>query len=200
MLAVFEKYFAKLSDAYVAGLFDGEGCVKLCPYKTKAGIRYQIAVTVSNTEMSLLEPLREVYGGCVRSSGKQISPTHRKALAWEARSRVAAAFLARALPHMRSPMKIHRAKVTLEPFERGYGHTLGNALRRVLLSSMVGYAPTEVTIAGVLHDVVEDCDVPTEEIDRLFGKEVGFLVDGPIVVLESLLASYIGKQLSADRA
>jgi DNA-directed RNA polymerase subunit alpha len=37
-------------------------------------------------------------------------------------------------------------------FERGYGHTLGNALRRVLLSSMVGYAPTEVTIAGVLHE------------------------------------------------
>lgn len=46
----------------------------------------------------------------------------------------------------------HRAKVTLEPFERGYGHTLGNALRRVLLSSMVGHAPTEVTIAGVLHE------------------------------------------------
>ena len=45
-----------------------------------------------------------------------------------------------------------RAKVTLEPFERGYGHTLGNALRRVLLSSMVGHAPTEVTIAGVLHE------------------------------------------------
>ncbi|MDO5653372.1 MAG: DNA-directed RNA polymerase subunit alpha [Brachymonas sp.] len=46
----------------------------------------------------------------------------------------------------------NRAKVTLEPFERGYGHTLGNALRRVLLSSMVGYAPTEVTIAGVVHE------------------------------------------------
>ena len=46
----------------------------------------------------------------------------------------------------------NRAKVTLEPFERGYGHTLGNALRRVLLSSMVGHAPTEVTIAGVLHE------------------------------------------------
>jgi DNA-directed RNA polymerase subunit alpha len=46
----------------------------------------------------------------------------------------------------------NRAKVTLEPFERGYGHTLGNALRRVLLSSMVGYAPTELTIAGVLHE------------------------------------------------
>src|SRR3954454_19595592 len=50
------------------------------------------------------------------------------------------------------PLTPVRAKVTLEPFERGYGHTLGNALRRVLLSSMVGYAPTEVTIAGVLHE------------------------------------------------
>ncbi len=50
------------------------------------------------------------------------------------------------------PLGGFRAKATLEPFERGYGHTLGNALRRVLLSSMVGYAPTEVTIAGVLHE------------------------------------------------
>jgi DNA-directed RNA polymerase subunit alpha len=47
---------------------------------------------------------------------------------------------------------VNRAKVTLEPFERGYGHTLGNALRRVLLSSMVGYSATEVTIAGVVHE------------------------------------------------
>jgi len=46
----------------------------------------------------------------------------------------------------------NRARVILEPFERGYGHTLGNAMRRVLLSSMVGYAATEVTIAGVLHE------------------------------------------------
>ena len=44
------------------------------------------------------------------------------------------------------------AKVTMEPFERGYGHTLGNALRRILLSSMPGYAPTEVKIAGVVHE------------------------------------------------
>lgn len=49
-------------------------------------------------------------------------------------------------------LSAYRAKVVLEPFERGYGHTLGNALRRVLLSSMPGYAPTEVTIAGVLHE------------------------------------------------
>jgi DNA-directed RNA polymerase subunit alpha len=46
----------------------------------------------------------------------------------------------------------NRSKVVLEPFERGYGHTLGNALRRVMLSSLVGYAPTEVSINGVLHE------------------------------------------------
>jgi DNA-directed RNA polymerase subunit alpha len=46
----------------------------------------------------------------------------------------------------------NQAKVVMEPFERGYGHTLGNALRRVLLSSMVGCAPTEVSIAGVVHE------------------------------------------------
>lgn len=44
------------------------------------------------------------------------------------------------------------AKITLEPLERGFGHTLGNALRRILLSSMPGYAITEVEIAGVLHE------------------------------------------------
>jgi len=49
-------------------------------------------------------------------------------------------------------LSANRAKVSLEPFERGYGHTLGNALRRVLLASMPGYAATEVTIAGVLHE------------------------------------------------
>ena len=46
----------------------------------------------------------------------------------------------------------NQAKVVMEPFERGYGHTLGNALRRVLLSSMVGFAPTEVAIGGVIHE------------------------------------------------
>ena len=46
----------------------------------------------------------------------------------------------------------HRAKVVIEPLERGYGHTLGNALRRVLLSSIPGFAITEVEIDGVLHE------------------------------------------------
>ena len=44
------------------------------------------------------------------------------------------------------------ARVVMEPFERGFGHTLGNALRRILLSSMPGAAPTEIAIEGVLHE------------------------------------------------
>src|SRR5579864_2612012 len=45
-----------------------------------------------------------------------------------------------------------RAKVTLEPLELGYGHTLGTTLRRILLSSMPGAAIVEVKIDGVLHE------------------------------------------------
>lgn len=45
-----------------------------------------------------------------------------------------------------------RAKVMLEPLERGFGHTLGNALRRILLSSMPGCAIVEAEIDGVLHE------------------------------------------------
>src|SRR3970040_862001 len=59
------------------------------------------------------------------------------------------------------------AKVTMEPFERGYGHTLGNALRRVLLSSMPGYAPTEVQIAGVVHEYSTMDGVREDVVDIL---------------------------------
>jgi DNA-directed RNA polymerase subunit alpha len=59
------------------------------------------------------------------------------------------------------------ARVVMEPFERGYGHTLGNALRRVLLSSMVGYAPTEVTISGVVHEYSTIDGVREDVVDLL---------------------------------
>ena len=61
----------------------------------------------------------------------------------------------------------NHAKVTMEPFERGYGHTLGNALRRVLLSSMPGFAPTEVQIAGVLHEYSTIEGVQEDVVDIL---------------------------------
>lgn len=59
------------------------------------------------------------------------------------------------------------AKVVMEPFERGYGHTLGNALRRILLSSMPGYAPTEVKISGVVHEYSSLEGVQEDVVDIL---------------------------------
>ncbi len=61
----------------------------------------------------------------------------------------------------------HAAIVTMEPFERGYGHTLGNALRRILLSSMVGYAPTEAQITGVVHEYSTIDGVREDVVDIL---------------------------------
>ncbi len=59
------------------------------------------------------------------------------------------------------------AKVTLEPLERGFGHTLGNALRRILLSSMPGAAVTEAEIEGVLHEYSSLEGVQEDVIDIL---------------------------------
>jgi DNA-directed RNA polymerase subunit alpha len=59
------------------------------------------------------------------------------------------------------------ARLTMEPFERGYGHTLGNALRRTLLSSMPGYAATEVKMAGVLHEYSTIDGVQEDVVDIL---------------------------------
>ena len=59
------------------------------------------------------------------------------------------------------------AKVTLEPLERGFGHTLGNALRRILLSSMPGAAISEAEIEGVVHEYSTIEGVQEDVIDIL---------------------------------
>ncbi len=51
-----------------------------------------------------------------------------------------------------SPDDVSYGKFVVEPLERGYGTTLGNSLRRVLLSSLPGTAPTSIRIAGVQHE------------------------------------------------
>ena len=51
-----------------------------------------------------------------------------------------------------SPDDISYGKFVVEPLERGYGTTLGNSLRRVLLSSLPGTAPTSIRITGVQHE------------------------------------------------
>ena len=71
------------------------------------------------------------------------------------------------------PLQANQAKITVEPFERGFGHTLGNALRRVLLSSMPGAAVVEAEIEGVLHEYTSIEGVQEDVVDVLLNlKEV----------------------------
>ncbi len=85
-----------------------------------------------------------------------------------------------------------RAKVTLEPLERGFGHTLGNTLRRILLSSMPGCAITEVQIDGVLHEYSTLEGVQEDVIDILLN------LKGIAVVMHNLDETVI--KLSKDGA
>ena len=61
----------------------------------------------------------------------------------------------------------NRARVVLEPMERGFGFTIGNALRRVLLSSIAGFAITEVKIDGVVHEYSTIDGVQEDVVDIL---------------------------------
>ena len=93
----------------------------------------------------------------------------------------------------------NKAKVTLEPFERGYGHPLGNALRRVLLSSMVGYSATEVTIAGVLHEYSSIDGVQEDVVNILLNlKGVVFKLHNRDEVTLSLRKDGEGPVLASD--
>ena len=91
------------------------------------------------------------------------------------------------------------ARVVMEPFERGYGHTLGNALRRVLLSSMVGYAPTEVQISGVVHEYSTIDGVREDVVDLLLNlKGVVFKLHNRDDVYLTLRKDSPGPVLASD--
>jgi DNA-directed RNA polymerase subunit alpha len=91
------------------------------------------------------------------------------------------------------------ARVVMEPFERGYGHTLGNALRRVLLSSMVGYAPTEVQISGVVHEYSTMDGVRDDVVDLLLNlKGVVFKLHNRDDVFLTLRKEGVGPVTAAD--
>ena len=75
----------------------------------------------------------------------------------------------------------HQARVTLEPLERGFGHTLGNALRRILLSSMPGCAVVKAKIDGVLHEYSTIEGVQEDVIEILLNlKGIAFTMHGEI--------------------
>ncbi|MFA7665762.1 MAG: DNA-directed RNA polymerase subunit alpha, partial [Burkholderiaceae bacterium] len=91
------------------------------------------------------------------------------------------------------------ARVVMEPFERGYGHTLGNALRRVLLSSMIGYAPTEVQISGVVHEYSTIDGVREDVVDLLLNlKGVTFRLHNRDEVILTLRKDTAGPVTAAD--
>jgi DNA-directed RNA polymerase subunit alpha len=77
-----------------------------------------------------------------------------------------------------TPINDEQAKVTIEPFERGFGHTLGNALRRILLSAMPGAAITEAEIEGVLHEYTSIEGVQEDVVDILLNlKQVAVMMN-----------------------
>ncbi len=92
-----------------------------------------------------------------------------------------------------------RALVTLEPLERGFGHTLGNALRRILLSSMPGCAVTEVEIDGVLHEYSAIEGVQEDVIEILLNlKGVALVMNGKDEAELTLSASGAGVVTAGD--
>jgi DNA-directed RNA polymerase subunit alpha len=91
------------------------------------------------------------------------------------------------------------ARVVMEPFERGFGHTLGNALRRVLLSSMTGYAPTEVQISGVVHEYSTVDGLREDVVDLLLNlKGVTFKLHNRDEVFLTLKKDSAGPILASD--
>ncbi len=95
-----------------------------------------------------------------------------------------------------SPM---HSKITLEPLERGFGHTLGNALRRILLSSMPGAAITEVQIDNVLHEYSSLEGVKEDVVDILLNlKGIAFKMQGRKEVVLSLRKNKAGVVSAGD--
>lgn len=91
------------------------------------------------------------------------------------------------------------AKISLEPLERGFGHTLGNALRRILLSSMPGSAITEVKIQGVLHEYSTLEGVQEDVIDILLNlKTLALRMHGREETTLTLTKKGPGKVTAAD--
>lgn len=94
--------------------------------------------------------------------------------------------------------KFH-SKVVLEPLERGFGHTLGNALRRILLSSMPGCAVEEVEIEGVLHEYSTIEGVREDVIEMILNlKGLAIILHTKEEVVLSLSKSGKGPVTAAD--
>ena len=98
-----------------------------------------------------------------------------------------------------SPISRNTARIVIEPLERGFGHTLGNSLRRVLLSAIPGCAVTEVTIEGVLHEYSTIEGVQEDVIDILLNlKNLAIKVEHGQTAVLKLSKSGAGAVTAAD--
>ena len=94
---------------------------------------------------------------------------------------------------------INYTRVTLEPLERGFAHTLGSALRRIMLSTIKGSSVTEVTIDGVLHEYSTIEGVQEDVIDIILNlKEIAFKLNGNDSVTLELSKNEIGPVTAGD--
>ena len=93
----------------------------------------------------------------------------------------------------------NRAMITLQPFEAGFGHTLGNALRRILLSSMPGCAVVEAKIEGVLHEYSSLEGGQEDIIDILLNlKGIAFILHDKEEVTLELIKNTVGPICAGD--
>lgn len=98
--------------------------------------------------------------------------------------------------HMITPT---RSKIILEPLERGFGHTLGNALRRILLSSMPGAAIVEAQVESVLHEYSSVEGLREDMVDVLLNlKGVAIKLNGRSEVVLTLRKRGAGPVTAGD--
>ncbi|MCK5924493.1 MAG: DNA-directed RNA polymerase subunit alpha [Methylococcales bacterium] len=94
---------------------------------------------------------------------------------------------------------VNHSRIVIEPLERGFGHSLGNALRRVMLSSILGCAVTEVEIEGVLHEYSTIDGIQEDVIDILLNlKQLAIVLHSKDEVILSLNKSGQGVVTAAD--
>lgn len=93
----------------------------------------------------------------------------------------------------------NHSRIVIEPLERGFGHSLGNALRRVMLSSIPGCAVTEVSIEGVLHEFTTIEGVQEDVIDVLLNlKKLAVIIHSKDEVTLTLSKTGVGIVTAGD--
>jgi len=93
----------------------------------------------------------------------------------------------------------NHSRIVIEPLERGFGHSLGNALRRVMLSSIPGCAVTEVSIEGVLHEFTTIEGVQEDVIDVLLNlKKLAVVIHSKDEVTLTLSKTGVGVVTARD--